>query len=367
MNIKFKNSIKRGLLVTILTSVTIVNAQVGIGTNTPDASAALEVRSTTKGLLLPRLTNAQINTISNPAEGLIIYCIDCAPKGVYVYDGISFKSLLDNTAVDNSPSALVLSQIGNEADNPDVVNSVVTVAQLGMITPALLGIVASNQTDYQNYIDSNPDNFSVPATTSEVQAMINAVNGFGQVTGAGGAIWLDRNLGASRVATSTSDADAYGDLYQWGRNTDGHQSRTSNTATGPVASGNEGSNFIIGSNNWLNAKDNTRWNGTTKGIHDPCPSGFRVPTSAEWLTERDAWSTQDADGGFSSPLKLPITGFRASSTGEVRSFIRRGFYWSSIQSGNSGPEALELIEGVNFSQIANPLFASGQPVRCIKE
>lgn len=42
-------------------------------------------------------------------------------------------------------------------------------------------------------------------------------------------IWLDRNLGATQVATSSTDADAYGWLYQWGRLTDGHQIRTSTT------------------------------------------------------------------------------------------------------------------------------------------
>jgi hypothetical protein len=43
------------------------------------------------------------------------------------------------------------------------------------------------------------------------------------VTSTTGKIWMDRNLGASRVATSVSDTLAYGDLYQWGRGTDGHE------------------------------------------------------------------------------------------------------------------------------------------------
>ena len=42
-----------------------------------------------------------------------------------------------------------------------------------------------------------------------------------------GRIWMDRNLGASRVATSSNDEDAFGDLYQWGRYSDGHQCRNS--------------------------------------------------------------------------------------------------------------------------------------------
>jgi len=53
-------------------------AQVGIGTNTPDASAALDLTSTTGGLLTPRMTAAQRDAIATPSQGLIIFCTDCA-------------------------------------------------------------------------------------------------------------------------------------------------------------------------------------------------------------------------------------------------------------------------------------------------
>ena len=51
----------------------MVFGQVGIGTTTPDGSALLDIVSTSKGLLPPRLTTAQRNAIVNPAKGLIIY------------------------------------------------------------------------------------------------------------------------------------------------------------------------------------------------------------------------------------------------------------------------------------------------------
>jgi hypothetical protein len=49
---------------------------VGIGTTTPNAKAALEIKATDKGVLFPRLTNAQRNTITNPPDGLHIYNTD---------------------------------------------------------------------------------------------------------------------------------------------------------------------------------------------------------------------------------------------------------------------------------------------------
>ena len=60
----------------LLTLSLISNAQVGIGTNSPNASAQLDISSTSKGLLLPRLTTAQINAIANPEPGLLVFNTD---------------------------------------------------------------------------------------------------------------------------------------------------------------------------------------------------------------------------------------------------------------------------------------------------
>lgn len=60
-----------------------MNAQVGIGTNTPAASAELEISSTSKGFLPPRMTKSQMIDINSPALGLTVYCTDCTTKGLY--------------------------------------------------------------------------------------------------------------------------------------------------------------------------------------------------------------------------------------------------------------------------------------------
>ncbi|HIJ26877.1 MAG: hypothetical protein HON68_09360 [Gammaproteobacteria bacterium] len=51
------------------------------------------------------------------------------------------------------------------------------------------------------------------------------------ITSTTGKKWLDRNLGATEVCTTTTTANCYGDTYQWGREADGHQVRTSGTTT----------------------------------------------------------------------------------------------------------------------------------------
>src|SRR6266480_3335843 len=59
---------------------------VGIGTTTPNASSILEVKSTTKGVLIPRMTKTQRDAIASPAQGLLIYQTNSTP-GLYYYDG----------------------------------------------------------------------------------------------------------------------------------------------------------------------------------------------------------------------------------------------------------------------------------------
>lgn len=61
-----------------------LHAQVGIGTTTPDISSMLDVNSTSKGLLTPRMTTSQRNAITTPADGLIVY--DTTLKSFYYYN-----------------------------------------------------------------------------------------------------------------------------------------------------------------------------------------------------------------------------------------------------------------------------------------
>jgi hypothetical protein len=63
-------------------------AQTGIGTTTPNASAKLEIASTDKGLLIPRMTAAQRAAIVTPANGLLVYQTD-SETGFYVNTGTS--------------------------------------------------------------------------------------------------------------------------------------------------------------------------------------------------------------------------------------------------------------------------------------
>lgn len=72
--------------------VVFAQDNMGIGTLNPDPSAILEVQSTDKGVLLPRLTSAQKNGIPNPAQGLFIF--DTDTESFWYYDGVQWVEAL---------------------------------------------------------------------------------------------------------------------------------------------------------------------------------------------------------------------------------------------------------------------------------
>jgi uncharacterized protein (TIGR02145 family) len=209
--------------------------------------------------------------------------------------------------------------------------------------------------------------------------------------------WLDRNLGATRVATSYIDYQAYGDLFQWGRPADGHQliNWTSSTTGTPVngtttvlaTSDIPGdSNFIIISPaalpaDWRTDNNRNRWNTIPKG---PCPSGWHVPTSTEWLAEVyiNAGPFGTPGGGTStnggikdtstaySQLKLTATGYRYAYGANAGQNNPNGVgnYWLSSDVINDNYTQGEDIQfGADYVQSGSGYKAVGESVRCIKD
>ena len=104
-------TIRSTLIVSVfLLAATLVQAQVGIGTNSPHTSAQLEVRSNNKGVLLPSISltgTNDVSTISSPAAGLLIYNsntvigANAVTPGFYYFNGTAWMRLIvpaDNAA-----------------------------------------------------------------------------------------------------------------------------------------------------------------------------------------------------------------------------------------------------------------------------
>jgi Beta-propeller repeat len=101
------------------TEGTAINGNLGfkqIGNTPMNASAIIEMKSTNKGMLLPRLTTAQINAVSSPAQGLMLYDTDA--KCVKTYNGSAWECLDSNPPAALTPLSNSYAQkVNGNADN----------------------------------------------------------------------------------------------------------------------------------------------------------------------------------------------------------------------------------------------------------
>jgi hypothetical protein len=118
-------------LLNVLLIASFVEAQTGIGTTTPNASAKLDVFSTTKGFLPPRMTNAQRTAISSPAEGLMVYQTD-GTSGLYYYNGSAWIYIINSTT-----NVVSVVNGGTGTTTSTGTGSVVLNTSPTLITPAL--------------------------------------------------------------------------------------------------------------------------------------------------------------------------------------------------------------------------------------
>jgi uncharacterized protein (TIGR02145 family) len=189
-----------------------------------------------------------------------------------------------------------------------------------------------------------------------------------------GKTWMDRNLGAFQVATSSSDTAAFGDLYQWGRGNDGHQCRYS-SKTGILSNSDQPGNYFIivypsGTFDWRSPQNDSLWQGVN-GVNNPCPIGYRLPTQTELTNERLSWSQNNSNGAFASPLKFTTAGSRNYNNGSLNSnngslYPNNGIgrYWSSTINSVASLSMEIFSSGATTG--GSTSRAKGYSVRCIK-
>lgn len=328
-------------------------------TNSVGTAYGNEITFTTKTLVLPTLiTSAVSNITANSAVS----------GGTITADG--------------GAAIIARGVIWSTSQNPNITLSTKTADGngTGIFSSAMVGLTP-NTTYYVRAFATNGvgtaygSQLSFITLTSKFAAMYpagtvfcnNVVTDVVDVTNPiTGKIWMDRNLGATRVATSFSDVNSYGDSYQWGRGSDGHQCRNSNvtytkSSTDQPSNGSFIANFTGGPGtivDWRSPQNNNLWQGVN-GQNNPCPSGYRLPTETEFEAERLSWSSD----GFSSPLKLTKAGLRGTK-GDFGFVGSSGNYWSSTISGSES-RILYLLGGDKGS-IQRWSRGVGSSVRCIK-
>lgn len=193
-------------------------------------------------------------------------------------------------------------------------------------------------------------------------------------------IWLDRNLGASQVCAEKNDELCYGDYYQWGRNTDGHEKANSTTSTTQAANyAVAGDKFIINVDDWAGndttgASRNINWGDVTHNTI--CPTGYKVPTKnelkAETINITGANDVNSSDTAFANFLKLPVAGTRDGTTGVIGDKGVSARIWSSsVEEMNANFYEMNALRfnatnaEIQYYNVEE--LDQGNSVRCIKE
>jgi uncharacterized protein (TIGR02145 family) len=285
------------ILLAIFTTFATTAQSVGINADgsTANASAMLDVSSTTKGFLPPRMTGAQRATITSPAQGLMIYCTDCGSSGEpQYYDGTQWKNLIGGTATSSTPRVTIGTQVWT-TNNLDV-----TTYSDGTVIPEV-----SDPTQWSNL-----------------------------TTGA----WCYYN-------NNSSSGTTYGKLYNW---------------------------YAVA------------------GIHDTdagtpnkilAPTGWHVPTDAEWTTLITTLGGESVAGGKMKAITLwnsPNTdatnssGFRALPGGSRRyngfnDIGDYGYWWSSSEGTTADAWSRHLNYGNGYAYRPNATKETGFSVRCLRD
>jgi hypothetical protein len=113
--------------ITLVVNTLYLNAQTGIGTTTPNASAKLDVYATNKGFLPPRVTltsTTDATTITSPAEGLLVYNVGSVglQAGYYYWNGANWATIATATSAGNGVTSSDLVKIYDGVGNAATIN-----------------------------------------------------------------------------------------------------------------------------------------------------------------------------------------------------------------------------------------------------
>jgi len=227
-----------------------------------------------------------------------------------------------------------------------------------------------------------------------------------------------KSLTPAQQAAYTNPADEYGDLYQWGRVTDGHQLRTSpsyptndeSVESGVVSSPNlDGDGQVVSTfdaygkfiknnitpSDWRDPQDGNLWYYNGKTVNDPCPDGWHVPTATELQnimngnatavsgipaagytgTSGNKWVWNDIgtsgwlitpSGNNTPTLFLPVAGCRGCNSGSVINYITSSaYYWSSSAIDTRAYYMFFFNTEVHPNNNSPHVF--GYSIRCVSE
>lgn len=268
-----------------------------------DPSAGLDINFNNKGLLIPRLTKTQMTLISNPANGLTVFCTTDNKLYIFVNPPGIWKELPFGSEIVTQPFACGSSIVVNH----------------------VAGVVA-------------------PVTKTVTYGTVNGIPG--EPT----KCWITQNLGASEQPHSPNDARETSAGWYWRFNRKQGYSYVSAYA------GREPGEP------WSSISENSDW----LAGNDPCSIelglAWRIPTPTEWSNVDSEGNWSDFENSFQSPLKLHAAGrienFTCTSRGGV------GYFSSNLQVNQGSMQVLRIQPGFSFMEQVSK--SNGHSVRCIE-
>ena len=224
---------------------------------------------------------------------------------------------------------------------------------------------------------------------------------YGKGIALGNVIWAPVNCGYE-PATTDSKGYPYGQLYQWGRkygqgySTYNYQEKTvPEMLEGPLPFENairekySDTFFTVTSSpyDWASPQNNYMWNSGKESApirteNDPCPEGWRVPTSEELAVlkrNKSSWTEEGSRKGMyfsgkytyyenAPKVFLPAAGYR-SNNGSAFARDERGCYWSSNPNYISSDREYLEFSDIGYASMDNGIGyrALGHSVRCVQE
>jgi len=343
-----KNIHKLFLVLTLLAGAPAAMGQYGFGTNSPAASAAVDVSSTTKGFLPPRMTDAQIAAIPNPATGLVVFntttrllvysvggaWVNMAPlTNTSLTTGtptISLSGTVLTATVNGVPTDATVDYQWYAADEENGTNEF-------LIPGAVLIQYVSTAVDCGRWVSVHTtcvQNGTVGLAQSSARAKpvpVYSSLGYYDTDGKvklfsygvaryNGRCWLTQNLGSVAPAT-TKTPTSQGVFYRFGSNVMYNEDYDCSTLTAPGPG------------------------VTFDPIDNPCTrtlgNQWRIPTSTEWGSPSDKYS-QNSYGGV---LLLGNTGWKNSFLGIDSACGLGGRWWmSDVSNRADGQTIFRYIE-----------------------
>jgi hypothetical protein len=377
------------ILFLLNSSLLFSQVAINIDGSPPDSSSILDVNSTNKGVLIPRMNFEQRNAIRNPGEGLIVYCSNCTEFGSGVLS-IYLEGIWQNF-LSGCPAPLApvegthipdLTQItwnwnpvpialGYKWSAYDDFNTATDMGLETSMTETGLTcgpIYTRYVWSYNNcghslaailsqatiYCWSCGDSLTINHVTGRVSPFDKTVT-YGTVNNIPGETskcWITSNLGADHQADAVNDASNASAGWYW----------QFNQMQGYEHSGTKRTPSSL----WKTPIDeNINW----QPANDPCAleinNGWRLPTITEWSNLVTGGSWTNWNGPWNSALKLHAAGYLGYSDGVLSNRGVVGHYWSISQGSRTHGFSLGFNSG-SCGMFYDPK-ASGFTIRCIRD